>query len=95
MIYKLPKKDDPFKNDIERITKELKNKNIPKISEIEQKEQLEKIKENLPQLKNEIMELIDSLKVDISIYDVNETCPCGSGKKYKKCCNNKGKLNNA
>jgi hypothetical protein len=69
MIQKLPKQDDPFKDNIEKITKELKNKEIPKITQIEQKEQLEKIKENLPQLENEISTLIDSLKVDILTYD--------------------------
>ena len=72
MIMKLPKKEDPFKDDIEKITKELKDKNIPKISETERKEQLEKIKENLSQLEKEIKELIDSLRVDISIYDARE-----------------------
>ena len=72
MIQKLPKKEDPFKDDIEKITKELKDKNIPKISETEQKEQLEKIKENLPQFENEIKDLIDSLRADISIYDAKE-----------------------
>lgn len=72
MIQKLPKKDDPFKDDIERITKELKNKSIPEISEDEQKEQLKRIKESLPQIESEINTLIDSLKVDISTYDAIE-----------------------
>ena len=63
---KLPKKHDPFKEDIEKITKELANENSPKLDENEQKEHFEKIKENLPQLESEIKELIDSLKADIS-----------------------------
>jgi len=72
MIQKLPKKNDPFKDDIERITKEIKNTNIAEISEIEQKEKLKRLKENLPQLENEIKELINSLKVDILNYNAKE-----------------------
>ena len=66
MIQKLPKKDDKFKEDIERITRELANTDISEISEDEQKEQLEKIKEGIPLLENEIKQIIDTLKNDIS-----------------------------
>lgn len=66
MIMKLPKKYDPFKEDIEKITKKLKNTDTPKVDINAQKKHFEKIKENLPQLESEIKELIDSLKVDIS-----------------------------
>lgn len=69
MIQKLPKKDDPFKDNIERIRKKLANEKEAKIDENIQKEYLEKIKENLPQLESEINTLINSLKVDISTYD--------------------------
>jgi len=72
MIQKLPKKDDPFKDYIEKITKELINDNISKIDENKQKEHYKKIKANLPQLESYIKELINSLKKDILHCDAKQ-----------------------
>ena len=36
MIKKLPKKEDPFKKEIEKISQKIQNKEVPKISESEQ-----------------------------------------------------------
>lgn len=72
MIVDLPKKDDPFKEDIEKITRELANQSFPELDENEQKERFEKIKENLPKLEDEIRELIDSLKIDILSCDTKQ-----------------------
>lgn len=72
MIMKLQKKEDPFKEDIEKITKQLKDTEPSPISEFEQKEQLEQIKENLPKLETEIYQLINSLIEDIQNYDAKQ-----------------------
>jgi hypothetical protein len=72
LIVNLPKKDDPFKEDIEKITRELANQSFPELDENEQKERFEKIKENLPKLEDEIRELIDSLKIDILSCDTKQ-----------------------
>ena len=72
MIVDLPKKDDPFKEDIEKITRELANQSFPELDENEQKERFEKIKENLPKLEDEIRELIDSLKIAILSCDTKQ-----------------------
>jgi len=69
MIQKLPKKEDPFKEDIERITREMKNVEVTTISEAKQREQQEQIKENLPQLEDEISQLINVLIEDIQSCD--------------------------
>jgi hypothetical protein len=69
---KLQKKEDPFKEDIEKITKQLKDTELSLDSEFEQKEQLERIKENLPKLETEIYQLINSLIEDIQNYDAKQ-----------------------
>lgn len=72
MIVNLPKKDDPFKEDIEKITRELANQGFPEFDENERKERFETIKENLPKLEDAIRELIDSLKIDILNCDAKQ-----------------------
>lgn len=72
LIVNLPKKDDPLKEDIEKITRELANQSFPELDENEQKEHFEKIKENLPKFEEEIRELIDSLKTDILSCDTKQ-----------------------
>ena len=69
---KLPKKKDPFKEDIEKITKQLKDAEISPNSELEQKNQVERIKENLPQLEAEINQLVNSLIEDIQSCDARQ-----------------------
>jgi hypothetical protein len=34
---------------------------------------------------------MSSVRKNYQIHDSNEPCSCGSGKKFKKCCINKGK----
>ena len=65
MIIKLPKKEDPFKEYIEKITKQLEDTEISPNSEFEQKNQVKRIKENLPQFEANINQLINSLIEDI------------------------------
>lgn len=72
MIVNLPKKDDPFKEEIERITRKLANQSFPELDENEQKKHFEKIKEILPKLENDIKELINSLKTDILSCDAKQ-----------------------
>ncbi|TLS73393.1 hypothetical protein FE246_02570 [Aliarcobacter thereius] len=72
MIINLPKKYDPFKEEIEKITRELANQNFPELDENEQKNHFEKIKEILPKLEDKIRELIDSLKIDILSCDTKQ-----------------------
>jgi hypothetical protein len=69
VIQKLPKKEDPFKENIEKITKQLKDTDFSLDNKSEQKEQLEKIKENLPQFETEINQLINSIIKDIQSCD--------------------------
>jgi hypothetical protein len=72
MIKKLPKKEDSFKDDIERITREMRNAEVSINSENWQKEQLNQIKENLPQLESEINKLINFLIEDIQNCDARQ-----------------------
>ncbi len=72
MIVTLPKKNDSLKEDIEKITRELVNQSFPELDENEQKEHFDKIKEILPKLENDIKELINSLKTDISSCDAKQ-----------------------
>lgn len=69
---KLPKKEDPFKEDIEKITKQLKDAEISPNNELEQKNQVERIKENLPQFEAEINQLVNSLIEDIQSCDARQ-----------------------
>lgn len=72
MIINLPKKNDPFKDDIEKMTRESANQNFQKPNANQQKEHFKQIKKNLPKLENEIKELIDSLKTDILSCDARQ-----------------------
>jgi len=72
MIQKLPKKEDPFKEDIERITKEIRKEEISTITEEEQREQQAHIKKNLPRLEAEISEIINILIEDIKSCDARQ-----------------------
>ncbi len=72
MIMKLPKKEDPFKEDIEKITGEMKNRETSKITEEAQIEWRKQLKENIPKLKSEIEHIIDSLIKDIQSCDAKQ-----------------------
>jgi len=72
MIQKLPKKEDPFKEDIERITRKMQNEEVSIVTESEQREQQEHIKENLPKLEAEISEIINMLIEDIKSCDARQ-----------------------
>ena len=55
-------------------------------------EEIEANKREIAQLKERVKELgldtsnIKNSEIDKSKVGRNEPCPCGSGKKYKKCC---------
>jgi hypothetical protein len=72
LIVTLPKKNDPLKENIEKITRKLANKSFPKVDENEKKEHFEKTKENLKKLENDIKELINSLKTAILSCDAKQ-----------------------
>ena len=72
MIIKLPQKKDYFKEDIEKITNQLKDTEISPNNELEQKKQLERIKENLPQFEAEINQLINFLIGNIQSCDAKQ-----------------------
>lgn len=49
---------------------------------------LDATKSDFPQL-TELIQSFSAVTVEANIAERNATCPCGSGKKYKKCCGNK------
>jgi len=66
MIYKMPKVKDPFKEQIEKIKKEIKKQNLPPENIEEQQERFKKLEEeSLPKLESDIVKLIENIKQDL------------------------------
>ncbi|QCT94958.1 hypothetical protein FE773_07075 [Caminibacter mediatlanticus TB-2] len=72
MIIKLPKKEDPFKEYIERITSKMRSMNTSEIGEVEQMKLQEQLKENIPELESKIKEIINLLIKDIQSCDAKQ-----------------------
>lgn len=66
------KKNDPLKENIEKITRKLANKSFPKVDENEKKSILKKTKRKFKKLENDIKELINSLKTAILSCDAKQ-----------------------
>jgi tetratricopeptide (TPR) repeat protein len=81
-IYDDTGRTEQFK-EFEKLFKELHD-SIPELAEAD--EVLRKELPNWPQAKQEFVPYEKPVPVRVVKIGRNEPCPCGSGKKYKKCC---------